>query len=1057
MSDNTRRQRAPQQQPAAFTSSNMTNFNATNEQRPRYNDSFDQPAEPFECDVSAILPIKENNYSVFSDMEDSFDDTDFHSESDQESSHESLKAKKALSASSLMSQQRQPSYARLQQQKKKHEDIHRQNQGQSQGQGPQAENGPDAYLDDPQSENQDALHARYLEVESAWLPLQEDEADYANDQEEQFMEPQDQSPQYKEPRNDNNSYLSPNYHDDEPPGGQARLSTIAELSELPSINFTNGRQQVHRPHEPFPAGPVVISRDLELEDLLDHEDIKNEKIRQDLMANLKETDILGPVHDTHNFHLSSLTGAGRPSEPRQEIEEEVEEESRQEDQGEWDLNESELQDSRLMREYAVLFPNGAVDSEQSGSNAGGLAGYNDSDQFQEEEEEEEEDEVDEDDEFFDGSDEETDDEYYAQFDLNGGNGNMILGNNIPRKPRALAPPPGSKLPVPGSAIREKESPVPQPTPVTRVPSRISPPATNPTPSQIVPKSAPQSAAPITPRAPPTTGLRRPQVFAKSPSTSSNTLPAAISEPTLAMGSILDGLDDEPEYDIPYEESSKAKYAREVAEKIKEDEKRMQLAAETPATATTSLPQSKLPRTLPAPSVGKGMKNAPGISTNIARSSIPPPKVTITRQITEPKSPHDRRSSEQERGSNALDLPGYATSSRINSPRQSNMQVERRQSGERDREPSVPASPISPSSPRTARNTGTNSKRSSLYENPMDRYIPTRDTEPSVHRRRSSDTERDSSVPTSPRSPLSPRSPRTTETGSNRSSMYGANGDRFVPTLKESYKELVKIRQEIVDWREEIHRDGMSMSKHASSSTRAATSTRRNSRSPEKKPVITTSEPQPRQVSGVVVERLSRNTAPHSPSSSTMVPSSPSTSTARKNGQAPHSQSHPLKPSRTSTIESATTSSTTRTSYSNGNSGSVTNRQQGTQRSSRPGSPLSKENRYWGYDDQNQSGSSGQSAEDGDGCPAYLWPIELRFNSNTSGAVRSTTTIVNRSQKRMQFEILRPKGISVTPAFGHIPAGREQRLVVDIAEDRGPGRVVVELDGEWLMPLAIRFQ
>ncbi|KAF9179627.1 hypothetical protein BGZ51_006748 [Haplosporangium sp. Z 767] len=1054
MSDNTRRQRAPQQQSAAFTSSNMTNSTATNEQRPRYNDSFDQPAEPFECDVSAILPVKENNYSMFSDMEDSFDDSDFNSESDQEFSHESLRVKKALSASSLMSQQRQSSYARLQQHKKKHEDIHRQNQGQSQGYGSQAENGQDAYLDDPQSENQDALHARYLEVESTWLPPQDGEADYATDQEEQFMEPQDQSPQYDEPQNCNNSYLAPNYHDDEPPGGQARLSTIAELSELPSINFTNARQQVHRPHEPFPTGPVVISRDLELEDLLNHEDIKNEKIRQDLMANLKETDILGPIHDTHNFQLSSLTGAGKSSEPRQKIEEEVEEESRQENQGEWDLNESELQDSQLRREFEALFPNGAVDSERSGSDASGLAGYDGSDQFQEEEDE---DEVDEDDEFFGGSNEETDDEYYAQFDLNGGNGNMILGNNIPRKPRALAPLPGSKLPVPGSAIRGKEPPVPQPTTTARVPSRISPPPTDPTPSQTVPKSAPQSVAPITPRVPPTTGLRRPQVFAKSPSTSSNAPPAATSEPTLAMGSILDGLDDEPEYDIPYEESSKARYAREVAEKIKEDERRMQLAAEKPAPTTTSLPQSKLPRTLPTPSAGKGVKNAPRISTSIARSSIPPPKVTTTRRVTEQEPPHDRRSSEQERESDALDSPAYATSSRVNSPKQSNMQAERRQSGERDRESSVPVSPISPSSPRSAHNTGTSSKRSSLYETPMDRYVSTRDRELNEHRRRSSDIERDSSVPTSPRSPISPR---TTGTGSNRSSMYGANGDRFVPTLKESYKELVKIRQEIVDWREEIHRDEMGISKPVSSSTfrnRTTTSTRRDSRSPEKKSAANPLEPQQRQVSGAAIGRLSRNTVPHSPSSSTMVPSSPSTATARRNGQVPHSQSQPLKPSRISTVESATTSAIARTSHSNVNSGSGTNRHQAAQRSSQPGSPLFKENRYWGYDDQNQSGSSGQSAEDGDGCPAHLWPIELRFSSNTSGAVRSTTTIVNRSQKRVQFEILRPKGISVTPAFGHILPGREQRLVVDIAEDRGPGRVVVELDGEWLMPLAIRFQ
>jgi hypothetical protein len=93
---------------------------------------------------------------------------------------------------------------------------------------------------------------------------------------------------------------------------------------------------------------------------------------------------------------------------------------------------------------------------------------------------------------------------------------------------------------------------------------------------------------------------------------------------------------------------------------------------------------------------------------------------------------------------------------------------------------------------------------------------------------------------------------------------------------------------------------------------------------------------------------------------------------------------------------------------------------------------------------------------GAGCPAQIRPKELRFSNSFAGEIQSTVTLSNRSNRTMLYEILRPAGISVSPSFGMIQPGRDQRLTVHLAENRGPGRVVVELDGEWLVPFGISF-
>lgn len=169
-----------------------------------------------------------------------------------------------------------------------------------------------------------------------------------------------------------------------------------------------------------------------------------EEVRLQLMANLKPTDILGPIHETRDFQLSSLTGPGRQWERQdqhvpqdeeehlndQNMEDDEEDKNSQHDSfvredGESDLSSTAL---ALKREYEALFGSkGAIDSERSGSDANGLLGYDNSDDLYPRGDDDEDD----DDDFFgDEDDEEADEaeeEFYAMLDLNGGVGNMILG------------------------------------------------------------------------------------------------------------------------------------------------------------------------------------------------------------------------------------------------------------------------------------------------------------------------------------------------------------------------------------------------------------------------------------------------------------------------------------------------------------------------------------------------------------------------------------------------------------------------------------------------------
>ncbi|KAF9928429.1 hypothetical protein BGZ65_006278, partial [Modicella reniformis] len=95
------------------------------------------------------------------------------------------------------------------------------------------------------------------------------------------------------------------------------------------------------------------------------------------------------------------------------------------------------------------------------------------------------------------------------------------------------------------------------------------------------------------------------------------------------------------------------------------------------------------------------------------------------------------------------------------------------------------------------------------------------------------------------------------------------------------------------------------------------------------------------------------------------------------------------------------------------------------------------------------GSSGESI-----CPAQIRPKELRLHDNI---VESYVLLSNRSRRLVRFEILQPKGIKVTPSDGFIKPESDQQLTVHVGEHRGPGRVVVELDGEWLVPFGISFK
>ncbi|KAF9315938.1 hypothetical protein BG003_002530 [Podila horticola] len=550
-------------------------------QRPHFNNSFDQPTEPFECDVSAILPYDDDD-----EEDEDEDEEDENQDEDEEDiayphSHDEERETRSFPGHMKDHQERgsnqESKLAKYQHASTKEGSSH-----------------------------DDRLQARYLQVEPEWV--------------------------YED------NYPNTPYLDDDQMGGHTRLSTIAEMSEMPSINITNSQDKL-RPDSKtknFKTRPEVISRDLVLEDLFVDGEREEEAHRQELLANLKPNDILGPIHETRGFHISSLTGQrnSRAEHERDELIQESEdsgqdqealeqEQSRESTQRcyqdsieealENDMDESAL---ALKREFERMFgPKGAVDSERSGSDVG-LEAYDNSEDLYGAHEEDEEGE-DDDDVFFANDDDEVDEqeeEYYAMLDLNGGNTNMILGNNIPRKPKVLAPPPGSRLPIPRFAQTAK------------------PPAT------VDNKPMPPS------------GLRPPQVIAKPISPPPE--PREPTPPITKSGSILDGLwSDLAEHDSIPEQSPGAIFAAQVAAELLKEERekkpeirprglrppqvRSKLREDIDTVAALKVesipnPAEVAVQSTPRPNT---ISSIPSRVPGLSRSAIPPPKVRGVQPIS----------------------------------------------------------------------------------------------------------------------------------------------------------------------------------------------------------------------------------------------------------------------------------------------------------------------------------------------------------------------------------------------------------------------------------------
>ncbi|KAF9927627.1 hypothetical protein BGZ67_007423 [Mortierella alpina] len=100
-------------------SSSNTNNTASEESRRklRYNDSFDQPEEPFECDVSAILPVKRTTgLSLLSDYEDSDVDS-FNSDNEDFEIQDQVNESLAPSERRLAQQERESSHPQVKKEK----------------------------------------------------------------------------------------------------------------------------------------------------------------------------------------------------------------------------------------------------------------------------------------------------------------------------------------------------------------------------------------------------------------------------------------------------------------------------------------------------------------------------------------------------------------------------------------------------------------------------------------------------------------------------------------------------------------------------------------------------------------------------------------------------------------------------------------------------------------------------------------------------------------------------------------------------------------------------
>lgn len=347
-------------------------------------------------------------------------------------------------------------------------------------------------------------------------------------------------------------------------------------------------------------------------------------------------------------------------------------------------------------------------------------------------------------------------------------------------------------------------------------------------------------------------------------------------------------------------------------------------------------------------------------------------------------------------------------------------------------------------------------------------------------------------------PISPRS--AGGLGSKRSSLLGGQ-DRIVPTLEESCKQLAKIRQDIVELRQELHQD---QSASVTSSPVMARSTRQVSppvqqpstsgRSHDRKDVRTSMDDKAgssNAANGVRKPMFGRADSyeESSPPSSPERNVSPHRRPLFGNilGRLSQAASRPLMSSKRVSISGdrhhSGSSGQSVEFYEDDVPSSYISKYNGA--SSRPqqqmgsnqhvhrfkqaqdGSLIMEEDDYHhplrpNYqqqqrrDIQPRSPSVKSTEVSRNECPAQIRPKELRFSSDVAGVVNSSVTLFNRSRRSMQFEVLRPAGVTVTPSFGMIQPGREQRLSIQLAEMRGPGRVVIELDSEWLLPFGISF-
>ncbi|KAF9973319.1 hypothetical protein BGZ73_003431 [Actinomortierella ambigua] len=469
-----------------------------------------------------------------------------------------------------------------------------------------------------QESAESGLHARYLETEPDWM--QEDEDDNDRDEHLDVVEDDIGGLRYDPASSQRGSSAGEQgqFGEEEVHGGHARLSTIAEVSELPSMtsithhlpHSTPSQLESPRFHQlstgkggSGPRGGVALgNRDLQLEDLMDEQDFIKERQRQDLLANLKPTDILGPLYETQDFKISSITRSG----PSWENNEDQMVPNYDHDQPEGSYSdysvdeETDLDEeaAALKREYEELFGKGEAPP---------LAEIANSDIFLNEEdgdEDDEEDELEDDSEFGDEFIDSEEERYFAMLHIDNGT-NRILENNIPRVPKPLEAPRGSMLPVPSSFGNRSKSSPPAPVSNARFPSR--PPSTTP-PSTF--------SAIATPEAPMPSLLQRPNATSAPLTTSQSTgipTPSAIPAPKFAgtqsllrrnqeiaaarqaaqqeqlqqrqqpqqqasqaekpMGNILDGLWDEPsDHDSPDEMSPGAMHAARIAAELMRQER-----------------------------------------------------------------------------------------------------------------------------------------------------------------------------------------------------------------------------------------------------------------------------------------------------------------------------------------------------------------------------------------------------------------------------------------------------------------------------------------------------